>query len=952
MRQVRLARAGAITASVLCAGLYAAQAAGAAGTVPGAAVSPRQPMASAAGAFHQTKTISRINLINGQNVLVDRRKVALSVDTTTNLINRQVINVTWSGAHPTGGIHLNPNDGADAQFDEYPMVLLECHGRPGSHAPLAAQIAPQDCWASTPMERYFASADPFPAWRLDRYATAAGQRDLHVHQPTPLPSGCFVFGGLPNYWLHYVSPSGTNYPIGPPGGTVANPLPPCAGMPNEMSLIGGIGLQPSVETFAATQIDGRGSASFDVWTSEVNPDLGCSQKVPCALVAVPVMGISCDPAAAGMPPADQPTPAEEPAAAAACEQTGNWLPGTIDATNVNSGALAVSGELWWAASNWRNRFVVPLHFAPPQNICSVASKNNRFLQIYGSELMDQAMLQWQPHFCLSRKLFSMTYVRIPEPEAAGQLAVGTIEAALVSNQPSTGFARPVIHAPLAETGFAVSFVIDNAHGLPVAHLRLDARLLAKLMTESYPGFIDIAHNDKEILHACPGVPVPGSNQCTNPLNITLDPEFQALNPRLPKGVGASAAASALLSLSSDTDVTWALTSYINANPAARAWLNGKPDPWGMTVNKKYKKIALPVSIWPLLSTYEPQGWISGGQGPGPCYAVNPSPVLPLIASPVPDLVDLAADVQFNNSQSQLVCVGNPDVPLDYHLGPLGPQVVGFRFMIGITTIADAHRYHLGTASLLTHIKAGTPRKFTSPRGMTFVGPTDAGLRAAAALLAPDTTNRVWTFPYSLYKSNSAKAAPAYPGSMLVYADIATKGLKSAAAANYAALLRFAVGKGQRPGGGVGQLPAGYLPLTAANHLGAQAASARADAAAVAAQAGALPALITNNNSAGPSPSPSPSSSAGPGSSSSPGPSASGSSSPGATPPTSSPGANIALTPLARFGIAGYVLPVLLGLALLAGAAALVFSRMTRPRAAESTETGRTWRSRLGVKRWS
>jgi hypothetical protein len=495
----------------------------------------------------------------------------------------------------------------------------------------------------------------------------------------------------------------------------------------------------------------------------------------------------------------------------------------------------------------------------------------------------------------------------------------------------------VIHAPVAETGFAISFVIDNSHGQPVTRLRLDPRLLAKLLTESYPGFVDIADNDPELLHSCPGVPVPGSHQCTNPMNITLDPEFKALNPGIKRGVGASAAASALLALSSSTDVMWALTSYINANPAARAWLDGTPDPWGMVVNKKYNSIALPVSSWPLLSTFEPQGWISGGQGPGPCYAQNPSPVLPLIAAPLPDLVDLAEDVQFYNSQSQLVCVGNPDVPLDYHLAALGPQVVGFRFMLGITTIADARRFQLGTASLLTHTKKGTPAKFTSAAGMTFVGPTAAGLHAAAAVLRPDATNRAWTFPYSLYKSNSAKVASAYPGAMLVYADVPTQGLKSSVAQEYATLLRFAAGKGQSPGGGVGQLPAGYLPMTAANHLGAQAASALADANAVAAQTGTVPALITNNNAhgPGPNPSPSPSSSTGPGGgTSSPSPS-SGGSSPGGSPGPTSPGTPIALTPMAQFGVIGYVLPALAGLALLAGLGALLVSKLTGSKLATS-----------------
>ena len=61
----------------------------------------------------------------------------------------------------------------------------------------------------------------------------------------------------------------------------------------------------------------------------------------------------------------------------------------------------------------------------------------------------------------------------------------------------------------------------------------------------------------------------------NPLNITLDPEFQALNPGLPQSSALEAAA-ALQVFGSSTDLVWALTSWIDADPEARAWLNGEP----------------------------------------------------------------------------------------------------------------------------------------------------------------------------------------------------------------------------------------------------------------------------------------------------------------------------------------------------------------------------------------
>jgi ABC-type phosphate transport system substrate-binding protein len=796
-------------------------------------LAPHRALAVAASwpaGFSQTKTVTRVNLINGKNVLVDKRKVILSVNITQSLTDRQVVEVKWSGAHPTGGVDTNPNDAVDGQYQEYPMVILQCHGFAHDKAPLAEQITPETCFTSTPSERFYAASAsaPFPPWRLDRYATAAGQRNATVNQPDPVPAECGLWPG-PRFWLPYENAQRKVFPVGQGG---------CAGMPSEMSLTGGLGDRPANDTFAVTRPDGRGSAAFDIAAGPSYPDLGCSRTVPCALVAIPVMGISCDPAARKMPSDDRPTPAELPAAAAECVQAGFFKPGQLppggEPSPANQQELSVTGSLWWAASNWRNRFVVPLTFAPQPGACRAAT----LLQISGSELMDQAEPQWQPHFCRNRKLFALSYLPEGEPEAVEQLAQGTIESAFVSEQPQHGFRKPVVHAPVAATGFAVSFVIDGASGKPVTTLRLDPRLLAKLLTESYPGVPDVAEGDPELLHKCPGVPVVGSKLCTNPLTITRDPEFQALNPGLPADALSQISQATLMIPANASDEIWALTAYINASPAARAWLDGKPDPWGMAVNSAYQGMALPVSTWPLLSSYEPADWVNGQRGPQPCYEQDPVPVLPLIDTPVADLETSAEDVQFASSPSPLNCIG----PMPDHLVALGPQPAGQRFLLGITSLADARRYGLGTASLLTYTKPGTPAKFTSPAGMTFTAPGNAALARAAGLLVPDARNHTWDLPYPLYAEDSKKAAGAYPGTMLVYADIPTKHLPAQDALDYARFLTFAVTTGQTQGGAAGDLPAGYLPLTPAGHLGAEAQYALASARAVAAQKGQIPPL--------------------------------------------------------------------------------------------------------------
>src|SRR5215470_626559 len=95
-RRFGRARVGAALTAALCMCLLAAQAAGAAGSGRGgggpayarpsavvrAAQAALRSQAFGPGAFHQTKAISRINLINGNNVVVDRRTVSLSVNVT------------------------------------------------------------------------------------------------------------------------------------------------------------------------------------------------------------------------------------------------------------------------------------------------------------------------------------------------------------------------------------------------------------------------------------------------------------------------------------------------------------------------------------------------------------------------------------------------------------------------------------------------------------------------------------------------------------------------------------------------------------------------------------------------------------------------------------------------------------------------------------------------------
>ena len=904
-----------------------------------AAASPAAA-ASAHGRFTRTEKISRVNLINGKNQVVDARTFTATVDQTRNLRDRQTIDVSWTGAHPTRGIFANQTS-EQASEEEYPVVLMMCRGAAsassGKHL-----ITPETCWTQTPAERVqvdSGSYHGFPPYRLDRYASTA-DRGPDAGVPARLPKNCsgLARGNQAQHWVPFVAASGHVYDFGPQG---------CAGLPPEATANTGSIFEPSNTTYSVANLKGDGSARFVINTAQSNTSLGCSSAVACALVIIPIMGISCDPSGNSLPPADRPPSDVVSEALTQCSETGFFGPGSPQ-TPAEQGEsdLAVRGQLWWSPSNWRNRIMVPLTFAPPTPGCPTLSNSAPAL-IYGSYLLGGATQQWVPYLCTHRNPFQLQQVlTVGDPQAKLELQAGSIDAAFEGSPPQVGqtlapFTGHVVQAPTAVTGFGIVFDIVNKFGHQYTKLRLDARLLAKLLTESYPENNTIAHDDKALQNPITHKP--------NPENITDDPEFQALNPGIPAGpppkgqaIGDLAAASAatIQSLNTSSDAMWALTSYINADPEARAWLNGKPDPWGMVVNPAYKHIQLPTAIWPLRDTYVPVGLENDND---PCMKQDPVPYLNNVAEPTGSMANITLDLEFGISASQTNCNFSSGVFASFQA--VGQEIPGATFILGFTSLADADQYGLPTAALETQGGSTSDRKFATSAGRSFAVPSNASVRAAAAMMEPDDTTGSWTVPYAKMRTASAGKA-AYPGTMLISTDVPTHGLPKAAASDYGSFLSFVAEDGQHSGLGNGQLPPGYLPMTAANGEAKMVAYTKAAAADVRAQNSQVPSPTNPHSPSTPSPSSSPTPT--PGSSSSgsstSGSSGSGSSSPGtggsASPsagtstPTTSPGPQatqrLTLTGDIRSAISGAILPLVLLIALIAATVAFGVWQFTRP----------------------
>ena len=253
---------------------------------------------AAAGTFKQTEKIGRVNLVNGQIQVAgpeDGHRDGEPDDGTARrpgdqrLVERRASD---RGYRAGSASELGSEE-------EFPVVLMMCRG---SATATAGEnlITPQTCWTQTPAERVQpavpnnSQVGNFPPYRLDLYAAAAGaRRTVGVPATRPRRSGSSRPG--PSTGCRS-SPCGHQYNIGPNG---------CAGLPPEAQNIVNA-LAPGNTTYGVTNLSGDGSAAFRITTAETNQSLGCSSTVPCALAVIPIMGISCDPDAHSLAPAERP----------------------------------------------------------------------------------------------------------------------------------------------------------------------------------------------------------------------------------------------------------------------------------------------------------------------------------------------------------------------------------------------------------------------------------------------------------------------------------------------------------------------------------------------------------------------------------------------------------------------------------------------------------------------
>lgn len=716
----------------------------------GAVASPapvHQASRAAKDGFSQTKTLQR-RFVNadGTTYSFPSHQVTVAADQTRNLRGRQRILISWKGAQPSGGRASNPF-GENGLNQEYPVVILQCRGTDDPDAPARKQVRPETCWTGSVAERsQITRADSEASWTHDLDATPEEKARVSGMDPFPPADECPTADIAPYFTklTPFVAAKGTTF-----AACDADHMPPEAAVGAAF---------PPAELAAFTDLDGTGSVQFEVRSDVENESLGCNHETACTIEVIPIVGLSCDQPSSPMTISDK-----------ACRKGGRFPAGSSNFANEGVDQ-AVSPALWWSPSNWRNRFSIPITFGLPPDTCDVLDPRAP-TGFYGSELLAQAALQWAPAYCLNKQRFKFQFNNMSDEAGWNLMEGGGAVAAEVSSEHPLRGSNPVGYAPTAVTGFAIGYQVDKPDNAgELTDLRLNARLIAKLLTQSYLG--------SDLGRGHPGI-------SGNPLAIMNDPEFIRLNPGLSQ-ISQEAGAT-LLSLSNSSDVIEQLTEYIAQDEDAMAFIHGKPDPWGMKVNPSYRDITMPRADWPLLDTYVPKT-------ESDCRNKNPGVYFSQIAAPVTTMRKIAEALLDAWPNVQTRCDYDQSTGL-YKLGRIDRQSFGSRFMLGIVSLGDAERYGLRSAALET-------------RAGAYVAPTRRSLGAAIALSEQDKRYH----PFVLDQADVRRSSTAYPGTMVVYTAARLQNLEQEDADKVADFIRISTSEGQAPGSGNGELPDGFLPI--------------------------------------------------------------------------------------------------------------------------------------------
>lgn len=516
--------------------------------------------------------------------------------------------------------------------------------------------------------------------------------------------------------------------------------------------------------------DGTGSVKFEIQTVLESPGLGCGAP---QTVNGSTVGQSC------------------------------WLVVIPRGTNDVGEPYVTKSGLFWDA--WKHHLAFKLDFKPVGVRCQIGSSEK---QVSGSELITQAVAQWQPELCLGSTGATFV-VSTGDESSALTAAAGTKASPLaLTSRPSEKANDPLVYAPIAISSVALTFSIDRQvdpnqnvpseiqakNGLAFDSINLTPRLVAKLLTNSYIQSLPFGAQLTQVGY------LNEANPGNNATNITTDPEFLAINDpewRYMKLNGP--ALGDFLIPQGRSDISYQLWAYVMGDAKAKAFLAGEPDEWGMVVNSWYSTedsvnpsgtgMTLPRTNFPKADPIEkPNNYNPATlQGTGALNLVQFRPY-------AHDFQESALQV-LRGDGKVLGSWDTAKVPAAW--GKSGRSFLGSRQVFAVTTAAASAKFQNLNVKLL------------NPAG-EFVAPTTESMSAAVAAMTPTSNPSVYGFDFD--SSQAKSATTAYPLTMPIYAALNPQQSDAALRSVYAAFIRYAAKEGQTPGTDIGELPAGYAPL--------------------------------------------------------------------------------------------------------------------------------------------
>ncbi len=698
----------------------------------------------------------------------------VTVDKTTDLRD-QVVHVSWTGLHPS-------LSGDYMYADDQPRVLddagepLAPDGAYTAREPASSlrTVAVLQCWGANPnRDQCLTYASPNSVqgpqfWTNDpgdyvQWAVDHPGLDPNVYYVTgaAMWDGRETAADVAGYGLDPRA-TGRNQPTAFPFMTRSGKVYPNGNPPD----ISEGGNSSDNHRNGLTASDGTGSTDIELYTKESAPSLGCDAAHECSLVVVPLDLMTR-------------TWGPDPEAQAYFDAN--------PADMLTYGISSMRPSMYFTASNWARRIVFPLGFLDEGAACPLGGAQ---VQSAGNEQSAEAITSWQRPLCNGSVPVSLSHSVQSDSQAVASFARGATDMAVVhaASLDSATKRAPEL-APIAASGIGFAWLDDQA---PTGQtLKLTPRVMAKLLTESYSTHVDpntptaagTLGQDPDYLRTNPPVVLPDGSTASPLLNVRADPVLVA----------------------NGGDAIRELWDWVLADADAAAWVNGAPDPWGMTINATWRGYRGSDRFehrdsW-VCATSEICQQSSLGSPPGDLdayYAEAVKTAMPhqLLAKTVGSsdtgTVRLIRGLQSGTSQfGSTSPFGVTPVTYGWITEPF--RTVGLRMDMVFAASATSSRYRVQMAALQN--AAGN-----------FVQPDVTGLAHAVKAAVQDPKTGAWSVPVTV-------ADPlAYPVTDISHAEVATTGMAPEVAAKVAAVLDHAAGPGQLLGPEAGALPQGYVPL--------------------------------------------------------------------------------------------------------------------------------------------